>query len=104
MAIDLNRELVHHQQATVLLRVSGDSMRGAGIHSGDWLLVDRALAAQPGHIVVARLGEGFTLKRLLKQGETWLLAAANPAYPALPLEGRQDARLWGVALYRIHSF
>ncbi|WP_254934001.1 S24 family peptidase [Cyanobium sp. WAJ14-Wanaka] len=104
MGIDLNQELVRHRQATVLLRVSGDSMQGAGIRSGDWLLVDRALAAHHGHIVVALLADGFTLKRLVQRGENWLLVAANPAYRDLPLTGRDDARLWGVATQRIHSF
>ena len=40
--IDLNQHLIHHPAATFFVRVSGDSMTGAGIHDGDLLIVDRA--------------------------------------------------------------
>ncbi len=40
---------------TYLVKVSGDSMQGAGIFDGDLLIVSRALEAQPGQIVVACL-------------------------------------------------
>jgi DNA polymerase V len=41
--LDFNELLVRHPIATFCLRVSGDSMIGAGIHDGDLLIVDRAL-------------------------------------------------------------
>ena len=40
--LDLNRHLIPHPLATFFVRVSGDSMLGAGIHSGDLLIVDRS--------------------------------------------------------------
>ena len=43
---DLNEFLVRHPAATFFVRVSGDSMTGAGIHSGDMLVVDRAVTAR----------------------------------------------------------
>jgi len=42
--IDLNEALIQHPSSTFFLRVSGDSMIGAGIHDGDLLVVDRSLA------------------------------------------------------------
>ena len=51
--IDLTESLVVHPQATFLLRVSGDSMREAGIFDGDMLVVDRAIKARHGQVVVA---------------------------------------------------
>ncbi len=101
--VDLNEELIPHPGHTVLVRVCGDSMTGAGIRHGDLLVVDRQVVPRAGRIVVALLAEGFTLKRLASQRQRWWLEAANPAYPPLELEGSGDARLWGVALHVIRS-
>ncbi|MFM7314805.1 MAG: LexA family protein [Cyanobium sp.] len=108
--LDLARLLIRDPERTVLLRVCGESMRGAGIHHGDLLVVERR-PAPTGAIVVARLGDRFTLKRLQRrQGRCWL-EAAHPAYPPLDLEasGRLDGltgaevELWGVAVHVIHT-
>ena len=42
VGIDLNEQLIHHPSSTFFLRVSGDSMIGAGIHDGDLLVIDNA--------------------------------------------------------------
>lgn len=98
VATDLTTLLIRHPDATVLLRVGGESMDGAGIHDGDLLVVDRRVEPRPGRIVVARLEGAFTLKRLVRRQGSWWLEAAHPAYPPLPL-GEGD--LWGVALHVI---
>jgi len=110
--IDLHRLLIPHPASTFLLRVSGDSMTGAGIRSGDLLIVDRSVEPRSGRIVVARLGDAFTLKRLVHRRGGWWLEAAHPAYPSLalgnalatargPAGGTAAAHLWGVALHAI---
>ena len=67
------------------LRVRGDSMIGAGILSGDKVIVRPQPTAEQGEIVVALLGEEATVKRLsLQNGEVWLLPE-NPAYD--PIDG-----------------
>ena len=53
--LDLNRHLIKHPAATFFVRVTGDSMIGAGIHSGDLLVVDRSLEPADKHVVVAVL-------------------------------------------------
>ena len=61
------------------LRVRGDSMIGAGILSGDTVVVRPQPTAQDGQIVVARLGDEATVKRLRRRnGQVWLLPE-NPA-------------------------
>lgn len=62
--LDLNAELVQHEEATMLVRVKGDSMRDAGIFDGNLLVVDKSLSAQHGDIVVAVLDDEFTVKQL----------------------------------------
>src|SRR5262245_6012211 len=73
--LDLNEHLISHPAATYFVRVAGESMVEAGIHSGDLLIVDRAVQAQSGHIVIAAVNGELTVKRLrLRQGHYWLEA------------------------------
>src|SRR5690606_10711343 len=51
-----------------LLRVRGLSMRDAGILNGDLLAVKKTPDARNGQIVVARLGDEVTVKRLMRTG------------------------------------
>lgn len=67
------------------LRVHGDSMIGAGIAEGDYVLVRQQHTAESGEIVIALLGEDATVKRLRKRGKTLMLEAANPAYAPISL-------------------
>lgn len=101
--LNLQALLVPRPQATVLLRVSGSSMRDAGITSGDLVVIDRSLPPRPGQIVVAQLADGFTLKRLVRSASGLVLQPANPAFPALALPADGEVRLWGVALHVIHT-
>lgn len=99
--VDLAALLVRDPGTTLLLRVSGPSMQGAGIDHGDLLLVDCGLEPRPGQVVVARLGDGFTVKRLVRRGGGLALAAAHPAYPLLPLDSHSDHQLLGVVRHVI---
>ena len=67
------------------LRVRGDSMLGAGILSGDKVVVRPQQTADDGQIVVARIGDEATVKRLRRRhGEIWLMPE-NDAYS--PIDG-----------------
>lgn len=94
--IDLNAVLIRHPQATFLMRVSGASMREAGIDDGDVVLVDRAITPVHGHIVVAVIDGEFTVKRLWRRGEQLRLKAANPTYPDIVPRPDQTIEVWGV--------
>lgn len=75
------------------LRVRGDSMINAGILNGDKVVVRPQQTAMDGQIVVARIGDEATVKRLRRRnGEIWLLPE-NDAYE--PIDGRQ-AELIGI--------
>ena len=74
-----------------LLKVRGMSMRDAGILDGDLLAVQKAKDAKNGQIVVARLGDDVTVKRLQRSGGRVLLVAANPDFPPIVIEGKRDA-------------
>ncbi|MGI9169424.1 MAG: transcriptional repressor LexA [Caulobacteraceae bacterium] len=63
-----------------VLEVEGDSMIQAGILDGDYVVIRKTSSAISGEIVVARVGEEATLKRLRRKGASIALEAANPAY------------------------
>jgi len=75
------------------LRVRGDSMVGAAILSGDLVVVRPQQSADDGQIVVARIGDEATVKRLRRRGgEVWLMPE-NDSYA--PIDG-SEAELIGV--------
>ena len=81
------------------LRVRGESMMGAGILDGDRVVVRPQAYAEDGQIVVARIEDEATVKRLSrKNGEVWLLPE-NPAFD--PIDG-SEAEIIGIvkAVYR----
>ena len=83
------------------LRVRGDSMINAGILSGDKVVVRPQQTAYDGQIVVARIEDEATVKRLsLKNGEIWLLPE-NPDYP--PVDGT-EAELIGLVKAVIREY
>ena len=62
--IDLNELLVQHPSATYFVKASGDSMIDGGISTGDLLVVDSAVTAKQGDIVIASVDGEFTVKQL----------------------------------------
>jgi repressor LexA len=74
-------ELLHVREDTYLLEVSGDSMIGEQIRSGDFVVVQRQRAPRPGDVVVAILeDETATLKKYFPQKDgSVILQPANPA-------------------------
>ncbi len=102
-ALDLNEHLIAHREATFFMRVQGHSMIGAGIQDGDLLVVDRALEAGHGDIVVAVVDGELTVKRLWQRGARVRLLAENPAYAPIDLKDGQELAVWGVVTNIIRS-
>ena len=86
-------------RADYLLQVSGLSMRDEGILDGDWLVVHRTSEAKSGQLVVARVGDEVTVKRLWMRGSKAELIPANPAFQTLHLDLNRDSlAIEGVAV------
>src|SRR5215467_9290763 len=83
-SLDLNQHLITHPTATFFVRVAGESMREAGIHSGDVLIVDRALTPSDGSVVIAVVNGDLTVKRLSKRRGKLVLMPENQQYPVWP--------------------
>lgn len=101
--LDLNRHLITHPAATFFVRVSGDSMLGAGIHTGDLLVVDRSLEAVDGNVIVAALDGELTVKRLSKRGTAVRLLPENQNYQPIEVQPQQEFEIWGVVTNVIHA-
>jgi len=91
-------------RADYLLRVRGLSMRDAGILEGDLLAVHRTQDAQSGQVVVARIGDDVTVKRLRRRGHAFQLLPENPDFEPIELDLRHDEMtIEGVAVGVIRS-
>jgi repressor LexA len=85
-----------------LLKVRGLSMRDAGIFDGDLLAVQKRSEAKDGQIIIARLGDDVTVKRLKRRPNGIELIAENPDYDNIFVEtGSADFALEGIAVWLI---
>lgn len=100
---DLNRLLLRHPDATYMVRVAGESMAGAEIHTGDLLAVDKVMEADHGHIVVAVVEGECTVKRLVLKGSTWWLEPANPKFKPYKIQDTNEVVIWGVVTHVLHE-
>ena len=101
--LDLNEHIIKNPAATFFVRVQGDSMIGAGINTGDILVVDRSLEATDGSVVVAVIDGEFFVKRLSMEGKKLYLVADNDEYEQVEVKEEMDFRVWGVVTHTIHS-
>ena len=101
--VSLDEHLIEHKESTFFMRVAGDSMRGLGIFDGDLLVVDRALPATHGCVVIAVVDGEFTVKQLIYTATGRLLRAAHPDYADLIIQPEQELSIWGVVKWNVHK-
>lgn len=100
-ALDLNKHLIKHPSATFYCRISGSSMTEAGIFDGDIIIVDRALTAEQGDIVLAALNGELTCKILdIKNGQ---LLPANKEFNAITVQEADEMIIEGVVINSIRE-
>ena len=105
--LDFNKDFIRHPEATFYGDIDGDSMKDAGIYDGDRVIIDRAVEAHDGSIIVAFLNGEFTVKYLdLKHKKDGYieLRPANPAYPVFKVEAGDTFEVWGVVIHLIRTF
>jgi len=101
--IDLNEALIRHPQSTFVMRAAGDAMTGAGISNGDVLLVDRALKAEHGRVVIVAVDGELVCRRLhLRAGRLKLEAAGTEHRDIVPSDAA-PLEIWGVVTTVIKS-
>jgi len=101
-SLDLNLELIKNPAATFFVRVSGSSMKDAGIFDGDILIVDRSLRPANRKIVIAILNGELLVKRLCIRDDQYILMPENKNYSPIYLTNDSDLNIWGVVTNVIH--
>lgn len=88
---------------TYVVQVSGESMTGAGVFDGDYLIVSRALPAKPGDIVVASLNGDVFVKRLGKNHGVYVLQSEHPDYQPRYVLENDELMIWGVVTHSLRN-
>ncbi len=100
--LDLNEHLVRNPAATFFVRVSGDSMTGAGIHHGDLLVVDRSVRPRDKNVVIAVVNGELTVKRIRIGAKKVTLEPENHNYASQEITEEVAFEVWGVVTSVIH--
>lgn len=100
--ISFDAYLLPRPQASFILRVSGDSMTGAGIMPGDLVIVEKGQEPKNGNIVIAEADGRWTMKYFRREKGQTLLEAANPDYPAITPQ--TELRLIGIVTACIRKY
>lgn len=103
-ALNLNDLLITHPASTFFVRTEGDSMEGAGIFSGDILVVDKAVTVRSGSIVVAAVYGELVVKRYVVKSGAALLLSENSAYAPIVVAEADDVFVWGVVVGSVRQF
>lgn len=94
--LDFNELLIQNPAATFAVRLTSESMTGAGLFPGDIAIVDRSVSPTPGCIVLAILDGEFTVKRYRPRGDGVVLEADNAAFDAIEVSAERAFEIWGV--------
>ncbi len=100
--LSLDDFLIQNREATFLLKVSGDSMSGAGILQGDMVIVDKGQTPKNGDIVIAQVDGEWTMKFLRKRGDNITLVPANPKYQ--PIKPKNELKIAGVVTAVVRKY
>ncbi|MDH3976329.1 MAG: transcriptional repressor LexA [Deltaproteobacteria bacterium] len=100
--ISLDEMLIHNRDSSFLLKVSGDSMSGAGILPDDMVIVDKGCTPKSGDIVIAEVDGEWTMKYLRKRGNEVSLVPANSKYKIIYPEN--ELRIAGVVTSVVRQY
>lgn len=101
--ISLDQVLNIRAPHVYLVKITGDSMQGAGIFDGDLAVVDRSLEPAHGHVVVALLNNDPLCKRLCIRGKDVVLLSENSKYPPRYVLEGDELAIWGVIIGSVRS-
>lgn len=101
--IDLNRYLIDNPRDSILVKATGDSMIGAGIFSGDILVVDKETPPQHGKIVIASIDNQLTVKRLHKKDGKIILKSENKNFSDIEIPENAELLILGIVTSVIHK-
>jgi repressor LexA len=100
--ISIDEYLITRPESSFLVKVSGDSMTGAGIMDGDMVIVEKGREPTNGDIVLAEVDGEWTMKYFVRKGKEIVLEAANPKYPTI--RPKNELRLGGIITAVIRKY
>lgn len=103
LTIDLNKHIVKHPASTFYGRVKGDSLKNAGIHNGDLLVIDKSIEPVDGKIAVCYIDGEFTAKRIQIGKNEVLLMPENEDYQPIRVTEDNSFLIWGIVTHVIKS-
>ena len=101
--IDLNEQLIKNKTASFFMRVNSEAMSGAGIHSGDIVIVDRALEAGNGRVIIAVVNGEMLIRRYEVNNSKRMLVPATNKLSPIDIVENSEFSVWGVVTYVIRS-
>ena len=105
--LDFNRDYIRHPEATFYGKITGLSMKDAGLLPGDRVIIDRAVEPHDGSIVVAWWDGGFTTKflDLTHRKDGYIeLRPANDEFPVFKVNDPENFEIWGTVIHMIRTF
>jgi DNA polymerase V len=103
MDLNLNDHLVQNPSATFCVKAIGESMKDAGIQSGDIMIVDKSLEPSNRSIVLAVIDGEFTVKRVNMNENELYLMPENNSFSPIKITKEMDFQVWGIVTYIIHK-
>lgn len=91
----------YNRENLFALRVTGDSMKNAGILDGDIVVIDKTTTAENGDIVAALVGDGATVKTFYRENGKFRLQPQNDAYEPIISD---DVTLLGRVIALIRNY
>jgi len=101
--IDLNEQLIQNKTSTFFFRMNSNAMTGAGIFSGDILIVDRSITERNGKVIIAVLNGEMMVRRLEHTPHRIRLIPETHNLSIIDIDPFADFTVWGVVVYAIHA-
>ena len=97
--ISLEKVLVKNKEATFYAKVSGESMKDAGLDDGDILVIDRSEELKNNKIAVCYLNGEFTVKSVRIEKDHIYLIPENKKYDPIKVTEENEFIVWGIVTY-----
>ena len=99
--ISIEKVVVKNKESTFYAKVSGESMKNAGLDDGDILVIDRSEELKNNKIAVCYLNGEFTVKRVKIEKDHIYLVPENDKYEPIKVTDENEFVVWGIVTYVI---
>jgi len=99
--ISIEKVVIKNKESTFYAKVSGDSMKDAGLNDGDILVIDRSEELKNNKIAVCYLNGDFTVKRVKIEKQAVYLIPENKNYKPIKVTEENEFVVWGIVTYVI---